>query len=77
MSQERHELEVVIDAKGRVTVEVKGAKGPACLEYVEFFEKNVGQVRQKKLTPEYYEPGRSARLVDSESLRARRRTGRE
>jgi len=74
MSQERHELEIVIDAKGRVTVEVKGAKGSACLEYVDFFEKNVGRVRQKRLTPEYYEPGRSSRLADSDTVRGRRRT---
>jgi len=75
MTGERHELEVIIDVQGRVTVEVKGAKGPACLEYVDLFEKNVGRVKQKTLTREYYEPGRKARIADSERTRTRRRTG--
>jgi len=72
---ERHELEIVIDQQGRVTVEVKGAKGPACLEYVDLFEKNVGRVKSKKLTPEYYETPRKAGLVDTERTRARRGPG--
>ena len=74
MAGERHELEIVIDAKGRVTVETKGAKGAACLKYVEFFEKNVGRVRRRKLTSEYYEPCRSPHIAEAESVRARGRT---
>ncbi|MBN1459510.1 MAG: DUF2997 domain-containing protein [Armatimonadetes bacterium] len=75
MASERHELEIMIDTKGRVTIETRGAKGPACLEYVDLFEKNVGRVRRKKLTSEYYEPGPSSRITDAENLRTRRRTG--
>jgi len=77
LTVERHELEIVIDQQGRVTVEVKGAKGPACLEYVELFEKNVGQVKSKTLTPEYYEPPRKAGLADTERTRARRGPGQD
>jgi len=72
MAGERHELEIVIDKQGRVTVEVKGAKGPACLEYEELFAKNVGRVRRKHLTPEYYEPPSSARISEGERTRTRR-----
>jgi hypothetical protein len=72
MAGERHELEIVIDKQGRVTVEVKGAKGPACLEYEELFAKNVGRVKRKQLTQEYYEPPSQARIVESERTRARR-----
>ena len=75
MAQERHALEVVIAAHGRVTVEVKGAKGEACLEYVDLFEKAVGRVKSKKLTSEYYEPGRKAGIVDAERTRTRRGGG--
>ncbi len=74
---ERHELEIVIDQQGRVTVEVKGAKGPACLEYVELFEKNVGRVRSKTRTSEYYEAPRQASLVDAERTRTRQGPGQD
>ena len=72
MADERHELEIIIDKQGRVTVEVKGAKGPACLEYEELFAKNVGRVRRKHLTPEYYEPPSSTRISEGERTRTRR-----
>jgi hypothetical protein len=75
MTRERHELEIVIDARGHVTIEVKGAKGPTCLEYVDLFAKNVGRVKQKRLTSEYYEPGPSSRIVGSDAVRTRRKTG--
>lgn len=71
MSQERHELEIVIDQQGRVTVEVKGAKGHACLEYIELFEQTVGTVKNKRLTPEYYEPPSPAKITDTEKTRTR------
>ena len=72
MAQERHELEVTIDPQGNITVEVKGAKGPACLDYVDLFEQNVGRVKRKTLTGEYYEPGREVGIVDAEKARTRK-----
>jgi hypothetical protein len=72
VSGERHELEIIIDKQGHVTVEVKGAKGPTCLEYEQLFAKNVGRVRRKQLTQEYYEPPSSARTSAEERTRARR-----
>ena len=71
MPQEKHELEIVIDKQGRIKVEVKGAKGPACLNYVELFEKAIGRVRNKRLTSEYYEPPSSAKIADSEKTRTK------
>lgn len=71
MSQERHELEITIDKQGRVTVEVKGAKGKACLNYAVLFEEKIGRVKNKRLTSEYYEPPRSAGIVDTEKTRTR------
>ena len=75
MAQERHELEITIDPQGRVTVEVKGAKGHACLAYEELFEKHVGRVKRKTVTPEYYEPGREVGIVDTEKTRTRKSGG--
>ena len=50
------ELEVVIDGDGKVRFEVKGAKGRACLEYVELFRRVLGgEVEDQKLTSEFYE----------------------
>jgi hypothetical protein len=69
MPKERHELEVIIDKQGQVSVEVKGAKGHVCLDYVEIFEEAVGRVKNKRLTAEYYEPPTAARITDSEKAR--------
>ena len=41
---------------------VKGAKGPACLEYAKFLTKIVGKVKSEQLTSEYYEPPTKARI---------------
>jgi len=51
----RHELEIVISPDGVIEVEVKGAKGKKCLEYLEVFN-SVGIVTDKRLTGEYYAP---------------------
>ena len=72
MAQERHELQIVIDPKGEITVEVKGVKGNTCLEYVELFEKNVGRVKRKDLTSDYYAPGPEVGIVSSEKTRRRK-----
>jgi hypothetical protein len=72
MAQEKHEMEIVIDAQGRVTVEVKGVKGQGCLKYLEQFEETLGRVKSKRLTGEYYEPPRSGSIVDKEKTRTRR-----
>ena len=51
----QEELEIEIGYYGKVRVNVKGAGGPRCLEYVELFRQTVGPVTDEQLTPEYYE----------------------
>jgi len=75
MAQERHELEIIIDEQGRITVEVKGAKGRACLNYVDVFEKHIGRVKRKTLTAEYYQPGGEVAIADAEKTRTRKAGG--
>jgi hypothetical protein len=49
------ELEIEIDAKGKVTVRTKGIKGPRCLDVAEAFTKLLGHEESRQLTSEYYE----------------------
>ena len=52
------EIDIEIDAQGGVRVHVKGKPGKACLEYVEIFQKALGEVKEQQLTSEYYQsPG--------------------
>ncbi len=53
---EKHEFEIEIRKNGEVKVHVRGAKGKRCLDYVTFFEKVIGKLKEKQLTSEYYEP---------------------
>lgn len=52
----QHEVEIYISKSGEVKVHVKGAKGKACMEYAKWLAEVVGQVKDQKLTSEYYEP---------------------
>jgi len=49
------ELEIEIDAKGKVTVRTKGIKGPRCLDIAEAFAQLLGREESRQLTSEYYE----------------------
>jgi hypothetical protein len=51
----QEELEIQIGPSGELKVEVKGAGGKRCLEYVELFRSWLGPVEEQRLTPEYYE----------------------
>ncbi len=68
---EHHDVEIEIDKTGEVHIHVKGAKGKACMSYVEFFQKLVGPVRQEQHTHEYYEPDSKARIELDEEQRVR------
>ncbi|HVP10528.1 MAG TPA: DUF2997 domain-containing protein [Phycisphaerae bacterium] len=48
------EFEVTISKTGKVTVEVKGVKGPRCLLYADLIKEIVGREEERKLTAEYY-----------------------
>jgi len=49
------EIEIEIDAKGKVTVRTKGIKGPSCLDVSEMLAKIIGREESRQLTSEYYE----------------------
>lgn len=54
----KKEIEIVINAKGEVTFEMKGVKGGACLGETKFLEQALGgdaAVIDQQKTSEYYE----------------------
>jgi hypothetical protein len=53
MAQE--ELEIEIDASGKVTIRTKGIKGEACLDYTDIFVQLLGREESRELTHEYHE----------------------
>jgi hypothetical protein len=59
MAQE--ELEISIDAAGRVTVRTIGIKGPRCLDYAEMVAQILGREESRELTSEYYEAQQTSR----------------
>ena len=52
---QREEFEITIGANGEIQIEVTGAKGKECLELTEFLEQALGEVKERKMKPEYYE----------------------
>jgi hypothetical protein len=56
----KKEIEIVINAKGEVTFEMKGVKGGACLGETKFLETALGgdnAVLDQQKTSEFYEQG--------------------
>jgi Protein of unknown function (DUF2997) len=54
---EIHEVELIIEANGHTRVEVRGVKGPSCLELTRQLEAALGgQVLSRQLTAEASEP---------------------
>jgi hypothetical protein len=52
----KQDIEIVINAKGEVTFEVKGVKGGSCLDETKFLEAALGGVViDQQKTGEYYE----------------------
>jgi hypothetical protein len=49
------EIEIEIDAAGKVTIRTKGIKGAACLDAVEALVKLLGREESRELTAEYHE----------------------
>jgi hypothetical protein len=53
---ELQEIDVFIDADGRVRIEVRGVKGTACLDVTRELEAALGgQVESREMTPDAYE----------------------
>ena len=52
----KQDIEIVINAKGEVTFQVKGMKGGSCLDETKFLEQALGGgVLEQQKTGEYYE----------------------
>lgn len=54
----KQDIEIVINAKGEVTFQVKGMKGGSCLEETKFLEQALGgdaAVVDQQKTSEFYE----------------------
>jgi len=62
MTMNKPEFEIVISKTGKVTVEVKGVKGPRCLEYAEVIKEIVGREEERHLTADYYAPDSEVRI---------------
>ncbi len=52
---DHEELEIEIDAAGKVTVRTIGIKGTRCLDVAEAVARIVGREESRQLTDEYYE----------------------
>jgi hypothetical protein len=54
----KQDIEIVINAKGEVTFEVKGVKGGSCLDETKFLEQALGgpsAIVDQQKTSEFYE----------------------
>jgi len=53
---EMQEIDVVIDKDGQVRIEVRGVKGPSCLDLTRSLEAALGgRVEDRRMTPESQE----------------------
>jgi hypothetical protein len=69
---ELHEIEIFIDPDGRVRIEVRGVKGPACLEITQPIEAGLGgEVELREATPEMLEARQDQLNDQSRPSRAR------
>ena len=52
---EKQELEIIIDADGKVNIKVNGVKGPTCEDLTKNLEEAIGEVEKRDYTSDYYE----------------------
>jgi hypothetical protein len=50
-----HEIELFISDDGELKVHIKGLKGPGCAKVLDSLAKEMGHLKDKELTSEYYE----------------------
>ncbi|AQQ71712.1 hypothetical protein SMSP2_02089 [Limihaloglobus sulfuriphilus] len=65
----QHDIEITISKTGEVRVHIKGAKGKACMDYAKWLSNVIGNVKDQKLTSEYYEPDETNRIKLEQELR--------
>jgi hypothetical protein len=63
------EIEIEIDAAGKVTIRTHGIKGASCLDAVEALVKLLGREESRELTGEYYEQPLHERATIAQQLR--------
>jgi|GEM_PF-708120 len=49
------ELDIAFNDDGTVSLKVKGARGRKCMELTKFLEDELGVVKERRHTPEYYQ----------------------
>jgi hypothetical protein len=55
MGMELQELEIVINENGETTIRVRGVHGAECRDVTKELEEQLGTLRERELTGEYYE----------------------
>jgi hypothetical protein len=50
-----HELDIVIDEHGNISIQVNGVSGPQCVDLTKDLEAALGVVTEQKKTGAYYE----------------------
>ncbi|HWR44698.1 DUF2997 domain-containing protein [Sporomusa sp.] len=64
---DKEELEITIDADGKVNIKVAGAKGGKCLDITKPIEDALGEVKVREMTPEYYQqPADPSKVRDNQ-----------
>jgi hypothetical protein len=58
------ELEIIIEPDGTTRIHVKGIRGARCLDVTRRIEEELGEVIDRKHTPEYYEESDQLVLQD-------------
>lgn len=53
---DKHEMEIIITPTGETKVHIKGIKGKKCVDEINALKVALGEVKEQKLTSEYYEP---------------------
>ena len=51
----KQEIEILISEDGSIEFNIRGIKGPKCLELTKLIEKSLGKIKELNLTSEYYE----------------------
>lgn len=59
---ECHEFDIEVRPGGKVKVHIKGAKGPACMDYAKLLAEILGPASDVQHTHEYYEPPTEVRI---------------
>lgn len=67
--RKEHELNIEIDATGRVTVHVKGVKGRECIQISEQIASMLGPIVSRERTEEYYEVEHTTKAQAKEEQR--------